>query len=150
MIQIREGNPEDVTVIVRFQMAMALETEGVNLDPATVHKGVGAVMEDSGKGKYFVAETDGTVIASLMITYEWSDWRNANVYWIQSVYVTPDFRGEGVYRKMYTHVQELIKQDANLTGIRLYVDYKNLSAQKVYEKLGMDGAHYRLFEWMKS
>jgi len=150
MIQIREGRPDDVAVIVKFQLAMARETEGINLDQATVNQGVSAVFEDSGKGRYFVAESESKVIASLMITYEWSDWRNANMCWIQSVYVEPAFRRKGIYSEMYRHnIQKLVKENINLTGIRLYVDSGNLPAHKVYERLGMDGAHYRLFEWMK-
>ena len=149
MIQIREGYHEDVATIARFQLAMAKETEKINLNHTVVSQGVKAVMADPGKGKYFVATDEGKVIASLMITFEWSDWRNASVYWIQSVYVTPDYRRQAVYKKMYNHIQKLIEQDPNISGIRLYVDYKNLSAQKVYEKLGMDGTHYQLFEWMK-
>ena len=84
-----------------------------------------------------------------MITYEWSDWRNGNVYWIQSVYVLPEYRGKGVFKEMYLHIKLSVKETPGLSGIRLYVDKHNHRAQKVYNKIGMDGSHYQLFEWMK-
>jgi len=149
MLRIRKGKPGDARKIIQFQLAMAKETEGVHLDPVIVKKGVDAVFQGFGNGMYFVAEAENKVIASLMITYEWSDWRNRNVYWIQSVYVTPDHRRKGVFKMMYKHIQKLVEQDVTLAGIRLYVDSGNFPAQKVYERLGMDGTHYRMFEWMK-
>ncbi|MDZ7648277.1 MAG: GNAT family N-acetyltransferase [Cytophagales bacterium] len=107
-----------------------------------------SVFEDVNKGAYYVAFDDDTVIGSLMTTYEWSDWRNGTVIWIQSVYVLPAYRGQGVYKKMYEHVQSLVTPESGYRGIRLYVDKTNLAAQKVYEKLGMNGEHYQVFEWM--
>jgi GNAT superfamily N-acetyltransferase len=150
MIDYREGTPSDVSVIVDFQVAMARETEELDLDRAILTDGVQGVFDDPSRGRYFLAESDGTVIASLMITYEWSDWRNGNVWWIQSVYVVPSFRGQRVYAGLYSHVQKLVQADDGIRGIRLYVDRRNVSAQSVYTKLGMNGEHYQVFEWMKT
>jgi GNAT superfamily N-acetyltransferase len=150
MIDYREATPSDVPVIVDFQVAMARETEELDLDREVCTRGVQALFEDPSRGRYFVAEDDGNVIASLMITYEWSDWRNGNVWWIQSVYVRPSFRGQRVYAGLYFHVQNLVQADDSLRGIRLYVDRRNVPAQQVYTKLGMNGEHYQVFEWMKT
>lgn len=147
---IRRAKESDIETIVEFQLAMAWETEALQLDRTTLTKGVKAVFEDHTKGHYWVFEDNGTVGASLMITYEWSDWRNGNVWWIQSVYVSPALRGKGVYKRMYKHLQELIISDNNVRGLRLYVDKSNLDAQRVYASLGMNGEHYQVFEWMKS
>jgi GNAT superfamily N-acetyltransferase len=141
--------PEDAAAIVEFQIAMARETEDLELDRDICTEGVAAVFADSRHGFYLVAEQDGKVVASTMITYEWSDWRNGVVWWIQSVYVTPEARGRGVYKGLYAYVQELANDDDNVRGIRLYVDKRNTGAQQVYAKLGMNGEHYQVFEWMK-
>ncbi|MCD6180629.1 MAG: GNAT family N-acetyltransferase [Bacteroidales bacterium] len=148
-IQIRKAKETDLPTIVEFQLAMALETENLRLDKTTVEKGVFAAFKDSAKGQYFVAEIDGEIAASLMITPEWSDWRNGLVYWIQSVFVKENFRRLGIYRKMYEHIQNLVNTDENVRGIRLYVDKTNIRAQKTYKNTGMNGEHYQLFEWMK-
>jgi GNAT superfamily N-acetyltransferase len=145
----REATPQDADVIVEFQIAMARETEDLELDPAVCALGVMAVFENPMHGQYFVADDDGRVVASTLITYEWSDWRNGVVWWIQSVYVAPEARRRGVYAGLYEYLQELAHRDSNIRGIRLYVDHRNTTAQQVYERLGMDGEHYRLFEWMK-
>jgi GNAT superfamily N-acetyltransferase len=150
MIRYREATPIDVPAIVDFQLAMALETEDLELDRGVLTGGVQAVFDDPSRGRYFLAQSDETVIASLMITYEWSDWRNGNVWWIQSVYVRPEFRKQGVYAGLYAHVQRLVQAGDSLRGIRLYVDRRNVPAQKVYTKLGMNGEHYQVFEWMKT
>lgn len=150
MIDYRQATPSDVSVIVDFQVAMARETEGLDLDREVCTRGVQAVFDDGARGRYFLAQSEGTVIASLMITYEWSDWRNGNVWWIQSVYVRPAFRRQGVYAGLYLHVQSLVQADDSVRGIRLYVDRRNVSAQQVYTRLGMNGEHYQVFEWMKT
>jgi len=150
MIDYRQATPDDVSVIVDFQIAMALETEELELDREVCSRGVNAVFDDPSRGRYFLAESEGTVVASLMITYEWSDWRNGNVWWIQSVYVRPSFRGQRVYAGLYEHIQRLVQADDAVRGIRLYVDRRNVSAQQVYTKLGMNGEHYQVFEWMKT
>jgi ribosomal protein S18 acetylase RimI-like enzyme len=126
---------------------MAMETEGLELKSEVISKGVMAVFHDDKKGEYYVAEESGSIVASLMTTYEWSDWRNANIWWFQSVYVIPEYRRKGVFRMMYDYVKkEGIAQ--GIAGLRLYVESENLRAQKTYEAMGMNGAHYRTFEWM--
>lgn len=146
---IREAFSDDAQQIVRFQLAMALETEDVILNPETVTSGVNAVFADPGKGRYYVADDDGLVIGSLLTTFEWSDWRNGTVLWIQSVYVLPRFRQKGTYKSLYNHIRTLVERDVGLKGIRLYADKSNLTAQQVYEKLGMTADHYQLYEWLK-
>jgi GNAT superfamily N-acetyltransferase len=148
MIQIRKANPSDAPSIIDFQLRMAWETEKLKLVPEIVTKGVDAVYRDQSRGQYYVAETDGKVIASLLITTEWSDWRNCNVWWFQSVYVVPEFRRKGVFRKMYSHIRELAVQQG-IAGLRLYVETKNSKAQKTYEALGMSSEHYAFYEWMR-
>jgi GNAT superfamily N-acetyltransferase len=150
MIDYREARVSDVSTLVGFQVAMARETEELELDREVCTRGVQAVFYDASRGRYFLAESDGAVIASLMITYEWSDWRNGNVWWIQSVYVVPDFRQQRVYAGLYEHVKALVNADDSLRGIRLYVDRRNVRAQEVYTRLGMNGEHYQVFEWMKT
>ena len=146
---IRSAQEKDLLQLVAFQMAMALETENLTLDQEVLTQGMQAVLADANKGAYYVAEMEGNVMGSLMITYEWSDWRNGMVWWIQSVFVDKAFRGKGVYKALYTHIQNLVKADEKIRGVRLYVDKTNISAQEVYKKLGMNGEHYATFEWMK-
>lgn len=147
MISIRKANPHDATAIIAFQQAMARETEGLELKSELITNGVMAVFRDENKGFYYVAEENGTVVASLMITFEWSDWRNANIWWFQSVYVIPEYRRRGIFRMMYDHVRkEGMAQ--GIAGLRLYVESENTRAQKTYEAMGMDGSHYKTFEWM--
>lgn len=148
-IKIRPGLLFDIDTIAEFQICMALETEKLKLDPATVQKGVTAVLDDPSKGKYWLAEINGKVIGSLLTMPEWSDWRNGTVLWIHSVYVEKDYRGQGVYKKMYEFLKKMVLESSDLRGLRLYVDKTNLDAQAVYEKLGMSGEHYHLFEWLK-
>ena len=148
-IVTRAATVTDAPPIIEFQLAMARETEGIELDEPTVTRGVHAVFDEPSHGRYFVAEADGSVIASLMITYEWSDWRNGNVWWIQSVYVRPAHRGRRVYARMYEFVRAAAARDAAVRGIRLYVDRRNTPAQEVYRRCGMNGEHYLVFEWMR-
>lgn len=131
-------------------MSMARETEGLDLDIEILTKGVEAVFEDFSKGIYYVAEENDLVIGCLLTTSEWSEWRNGTILWIQSVYVRDGYRGKGVFKALYNYVKDLVAQDKSLKGIRLYVEKTNLSAQKVYEAIGMDGDHYHFFEWMKN
>jgi len=150
-LRYRSAERADAEIIVSFQEAMARETETLELDHDTVTRGVAAVFgAPSTLGRYFVAESGGRVIASLMLTYEWSDWRNGNVWWIQSVYVVPEHRRQGIYAGLYRYVQELAQGEAGVRGIRLYVDRRNVPAQEVYRRLGMNGEHYQVFEWMVS
>lgn len=149
MMQIRLANQEDKFLIADFQIRMAKETENLNLDIETVNNGVMSVFQDPHKGKYIVAEINHKVAASLMLTYEWSDWRNSVVLWIQSVYVSPEFRGKGIFKSMYIFVKNMANEDENISGLRLYVDKTNKNAMEVYKAIGMNGEHYKLFEWMK-
>ena len=146
---VRIANKEDISAIVEFQLLMASETENIILDKDTVLKGVTAVMNDSSKGRYYVAEKKGKVIGSLLTTFEWSDWRNGTVLWIQSVYILAEFRRKGVYSNMYKHIKNLVLEDENLNGIRLYADKDNEAAHKTYRKLGMSPDYYVTFEWLK-
>jgi ribosomal protein S18 acetylase RimI-like enzyme len=146
---IRDATPIDIPSIIDFQLKMALETENLTLDIGTLARGVDQLFRDSSRGKYYVAEQDGEIAGCLMTTFEWSDWRDGQVLWIQSVYIPEKFRGQGVYKKLYLHIQERVMDDPGLKGIRLYVDRANRDAQLVYEKLGMNGDHYQVFEWMK-
>ncbi len=148
-VTVKEAGASDAGVIAAFQVAMAAETENLDLDRDVVEQGVQAVFRRPELGKYFVAVKGNRVVASLLITYEWSDWRNAMVYWIQSVYVLPAERGKGVFKTMYRHIQERVLADGKVSGIRLYVDKNNRSAREVYRRLQMDGDHYALYEWMK-
>src|SRR6056297_1567618 len=133
---VRNAKPEDLYSIVDFQQAMAIETEGIELVRSTVEKGVIEVLKDPSKGQYYVAEKSEEMIGSLLTTYEWSDWRNGTVLWIQSVFVSPEHRRKGVYSKLYKHIKELVMNDPGLKGIRLYADKSNKGAHKVYQKLG--------------
>ena len=145
----REARLSDADWIVEFQIAMAEETEQIRLDRMVCTAGVAAVLRDEKLGRYYVGEIDGEVAASTLITYEWSDWRNGMVWWIQSVYVLPGARKQGVYAGLYRYIQELAQGDDHVRGIRLYVDRRNAPAQQVYTRLGMNGEHYQVFEWMK-
>ena len=148
-MKIRQANLSDSIPIVEFQLAMALETEQLELDEPTVVKGVAAVMADASKGIYYVAEVNGQVVGSLLTTFEWSDWRNCTVLWIQSVYVQPEFRKRSVFSALYKHIMTMVAANTELRGIRLYADKTNTSAHDVYEHLGMSAEHYQMFEWMK-
>ncbi len=149
VIQIQKAQNDDLDQIAGFQLAMAWETEHYQLDRDTVTKGVKAVFSDETLGSYYVATVENEVVGSLLTTYEWSDWRNGTVLWIQSVFVTPAYRKKGVYGALYTHIKAMVAADPSLKGIRLYVDESNKGAREVYTRMGMDGEHYRVFEWMK-
>ncbi len=150
-ISVREATSADIERIAAFQQAMALETEGKTLDAATLRQGISAVFEAPQKGFYLVATASGAdggsaqVVGSLLITYEWSDWRNSTFWWIQSVYVDADWRRKGVYRTMYQHVLDAAARK-DICGIRLYVERTNTVAQRTYAKLGMQMSHYDLYE----
>ena len=149
MANFRFGTLSDISSLVEFQLAMAKETEDINLDPRVCEQGVRAVFDRPELGKYYVAEVDGFIAASAMTTYEWSDWRNGVVWWIQRVYVLPQLRRRGVYAGLYGHIRQLALSSETVRGIRLYVDRRNSAAQQAYSSLGMDGDHYQVFEWMK-
>jgi ribosomal protein S18 acetylase RimI-like enzyme len=145
-LSIRPARPEDADVIREFNRLMAKETEHKDLDPAILGAGVAAMLRDPNKGRYFVAEADGRIVGQLGITLEWSDWRNGNFWWIQSVYVAPDARRHGVFRKLYEHVLDAATKEPNVIGVRLYVEHDNQIAQATYQKLGMVLTNYHLME----
>ena len=145
-LEIRTARMEDAPVLAEFNAAIALETEHRQLDPAVVRDGVRAVLERGGLGQYFVAEHAGEIVGQLMITYEWSDWRNGVFWWIQSVYVKPEARGSGVYKALYAELLRRASEDSGVCGVRLYVEKHNQRAQEVYARQGMRRADYDLFE----
>jgi GNAT superfamily N-acetyltransferase len=148
-LQVRSARASDAATIIDFQLAMAWETEQLKLEQSTCDAGVRAVIADPALGRYFVAERAGIVVGSLLITYEWSDWRNGQIWWLQSVYVRPESRGRGVFRELYRHVHQIVDRDDSIRGLRLYVERQNESAQQVYRRLGMDGDRYQVFESLK-
>jgi GNAT superfamily N-acetyltransferase len=128
---------------------LAEESEGVKLEATVLQKGMLSMFSDASKGFYNVAEDEGEIVGCHMVTYEWSDWRNGWVYWLQSVYVRESHRNKGVFRIMYNNLTESIRTDPDVIGLRLYVDKSNSRAQQVYSAMGMNGEHYTVFEWMK-
>ena len=144
-LEITVGGISNVEDIARFQVDMAMESEGLALEYERVRRGVQAVMDDEAKGRYVIAQIDGAVVGCLMITREWSDWNCCWYWWIQSVYVVPEHRGRGIYKAMYNKVLDLAKAEG-ISQIRLYVDKSNSTAQTVYQKLGMAECHYCLYE----
>lgn len=146
MPDIRDARPEDRDLIIRFNRDLALESEGLTLDPSALGLGVDAVLGDSSRGRYFLAEEDGRVIGQTMITFEWSDWRCGWFWWIQSVYVHPDHRGRGVFRGLLDHVMKHARERDDVCGVRLYVDLDNEAAQAVYDRTGLPRAHYEMRE----
>ena len=147
MLQIRPATIADLDFIVSGNLEMALETENLRLDAAVLREGVRALLEARAPGAYWIAELDEVVVGQLLITFEWSDWRNRVVWWVQSVHVSTTARRHGVFRALYAHVREAAHA-AGAGGLRLYVDTTNARAQKVYGALGMNGDHYRVFEDM--
>jgi ribosomal protein S18 acetylase RimI-like enzyme len=148
-MQIRLATPADAEVLVEFNCAMASETEGKNLLPEVIGAGVRGLLASRASGFYLIAENQVRIAGSLLITKEWSDWRNGDFWWIQSVYVRPEFRRQGVYRRLYRHVQELAASDPRVCGFRLYVERENERAQETYRKLGMKETRYLVFEELK-
>jgi ribosomal protein S18 acetylase RimI-like enzyme len=142
---IREAKESDIETIADFQLQMAAETEGKQLDLVTVRSGVERVLQDSQCGFYLVCQKSSQVVGSLLITYEWSDWRNCNLWYLQSVYVSPDFRGQGIFKEMYRGVVQRARSSGS-NRIRLYVEQENGLAQKVYEALGMNRLPYLMYE----
>ena len=144
-LTITQGKSSDIDTIVRFQADMAMESEGTMLDMDRLTLGVSSAINDEQKGIYLVARANDTPIGSLMLTREWSDWNNQWYWWIQSVYVMPEYRKKGVYKAMYATLKDMA-QENGVSQIRLYADRTNLSAQQVYQRLGMRESHYLMFE----
>jgi ribosomal protein S18 acetylase RimI-like enzyme len=145
-IRIRALTTADVDVVADFNVAMALETESLALDPEVVRRGVRAMIDDPTKGTYRLAEVDGRVVGQLMVTLEWSDWRCGWWWWIQSVYIAPIARRSGVYRALYESVIADAKERRDVRGVRLYVEHENVRAQETYTALGMVRGKYVFFE----
>lgn len=143
---IRTANISDAPTIARFNAAMALESEAIELDMEVLTAGVRAALSDPGKAFYLISEMDDKPVGQLMVTYEWSDWRNGWIWWIQSVYVDPEHRRKGVYRGLYRRLQEMAAEQGGIRGIRLYVMRENLPAKLTYESLGMHHSEYDLYE----
>jgi GNAT superfamily N-acetyltransferase len=133
-------------VIAEFNQRLAQETEDLHLEPATINAGVEALLKDPSKGLYFVAEMNGTVVGQVMITYEWSDWRNGNLWWLQSVYVKHEFRRLGVFRQLFEHLTLEATNQSDVRGLRLYMHSENARARRSYERLGMAHTQYEVFE----
>ena len=148
-IRIRPATSGDATALVDFAAAMALETERKVLLRNVIGTGVHHLLAHPGMGFYVMAECEGEVAGSLMVTTEWSDWRNGNFWWVQSVYVRPGFRRRGVYRKLYQYLQQRAAEDPTVCGFRLYVERDNARAQATYRAAGMEQTHYILFEELK-
>ena len=143
---IRDATADDCDIIASFNSQMSEETEGRPLDSDTIRSGVAALLADQSKGRYWVA-VDGDVIAGqIMVTYEWSDWRNGMLWWIQSVYVAPGHRRRGVFTALYRHVKQQAQDSGDAAGLRLYVEQGNARAQATYESLGMSMTGYRIMQ----
>lgn len=142
---IRRGELGDLTALVEFNQGIALETEGKELDPETLKSGLRRILENDQLGFYLVAVSNEQVVGCLMVTFEWSDWRNATFWWVQSVYVHADFRRQGIYRGLYKHVKTLA-QNEKVCGFRLYVEKENHIAQQTYETMGMRETIYKMYE----
>lgn len=147
MLHIRAASEADLDVIVAANLALAGESERLQLDQTTLREGVLKLLDGRVAGQYWVAELDGRVVGQLLITFEWSDWRNRMVWWIQSVHVEPEARRTGVFRALYEHTRRAA-QAAGAAGLRLYVDTTNSRAETVYAAVGMKGEHYKVLEDM--
>jgi ribosomal protein S18 acetylase RimI-like enzyme len=143
---IRQATIQDASDLAEFNINMARETEGLDLKPEVIGAGVRAMIDNPQMGFYLVVELDNDIQASLMVTTEWSDWRNGIFWWIQSVYVRPQYRRQGLYRELYARVKELAEQEPSVCGFRLYVERDNAAAQQTYRSLGMSETEYRIFE----
>jgi ribosomal protein S18 acetylase RimI-like enzyme len=145
-LRIRRGTPADTSQVIEFNSRLALETEGKTLDPEILARGVAAGLAEPAKALYFLAEDRGVVVGQMMITTEWSDWRNGWIWWIQSVYVSTSARRRGVFRALYEHIHQVAMQNSDVIGLRLYVERDNVTAQETYRRLGMERTDYLVFE----
>lgn len=146
---IRHATPDDIDTIIDFQLRLAQETEGLALDPTTLRRGVLGVFEVPMRGRYWMAETGGKVVATLLVTADWSDWRAARMWWIHSVYVVPEARRCGVYRRMEKVIRAEALAAPDVAGIRMIVDKTNEASQRAHEAMGYTRDHYDTYEWLK-
>jgi GNAT superfamily N-acetyltransferase len=145
-LTVRPATPADLESVVEFNLGLAKESEGMALDRSLLRAGVAAGLADPDKARYFIAVEGGQAVGQIMITYEWSDWRNGWFWWIQSVYVRPEARRQGVFRALYQHVADCARQDPAVIGLRLYVEKDNHAAQKTYLQMGMQWTAYQVLE----
>jgi ribosomal protein S18 acetylase RimI-like enzyme len=146
-ITIRDATIDDADTIAEFNCRLALESEDKSLDPETVRAGVKALLSDARRGRYFVAcGSDGRIVGQLMHTFEWSDWRNGDIWWLQSVYVHADFRRQGIFRKLHQHLEQLAESTPGVVGLRLYVENENARAQETYRSLGLVDSCYTVMQ----
>ena len=145
-MEIRVGEASDAAMIAQFNAAMALESEAVVLDMGVLTAGVQAALADSDRAFYLLGDVGGNPAGQLMVTYEWSDWRNGWIWWVQSVYVKPEFRRQGIYRRLYRRLEAMAADRGDVRGIRLYVMRENIGAKRTYESLGMHHSEYDLYE----
>ncbi|MCS6977813.1 MAG: GNAT family N-acetyltransferase [Gemmatales bacterium] len=145
-LAIRHATPADHGIVVAFNLALAEESEGKRLDRSAVEVGVAAVLQDPAKGVYYLAESERGVVGQTMITYEWSDWRNGWFWWIQSVYVVPSARRQGVFRRLYRHIEDEARSRPDVIGLRLYYEVNNLPAIHTYQALGFMPTSYGVLE----
>jgi ribosomal protein S18 acetylase RimI-like enzyme len=145
-LSVRIGREKDIEMLVKHNISLAQETEQKRLSPPIVAQGVRMLLKNPQYGFYSVAEIDGQVVGSCMVTYEWSDWRNSLFWWIQSVYVKPAFRRQGIFRKLYEFLTEKASQEQNVCGFRLYVEKSNHIGQNTYSGVGMNETPYKLYE----
>ena len=144
-IKIREAVKPDIPVIAEFNQALAKETENIQLNAETLASGISNAL-DRDECHYFIAELNGQAVGQTMITYEWSDWRNGIMWWFQSVYVQPEYRGKGIFRALFNHIEQLAKKHPDVKALRLYVMQKNLSGKDTYAALGMTDSGYIVYE----
>ena len=150
MITIRAARPSDAPVIAEFNRLLAWESEGKKLDPETLANGVTMLLSDPTHGQYWVAEGGEGPVGQCLVTTEWSDWTNGRYWWFQSVYVAPEWRGKGVFRALWDHVESSARESGDVASLRLYVERDNSSARAIYEKLGMEQTGYLVYEkWLR-
>jgi GNAT superfamily N-acetyltransferase len=147
-LEIRPATPGDAELVVRWNMLLAEESEDKTLAQPVLAEGVRQVLADQRKGRYFVAMVDGQPVGQTMVTYEWSDWRNGWIWWIQSVYVEPDYRRRGIYRALHDHIADVARRSGEVVGLRLYVEQSNTVAREVYRSCGLRPAGYLVYEHM--
>ena len=145
-LTIRLATPADLDFLADANAAMAVETESKQLDRAVLERGIRAVFDEPRRGVYHIAERDGVRAGCLLVTYEWSDWRCGDWWWIQSVYVTPEARRHGVFRALYAHLETAARATEGVVGLRLYVEWENTRAQQTYASLGMSQLHYHMYQ----
>jgi GNAT superfamily N-acetyltransferase len=145
-VLVRDARPSDRAVIVDFNARLALESENKTLDRSVLERGVELALANPDRLRYWVAESADTVVGQTAMNREWSDWRNGWLWWLQSVYVHPDFRGRGVFRALYSHIRAAALAEEDVIGIRLYVENENASAQQTYRSIGMIEGGYHVFE----